>query len=183
MAPATLALMAAIVWRNRQGLGPALLSLTLLARAAFGLPHFGYEQPPPDEWVRFCQKVKDVTPVDAVVITPPYTGGIQVVAQRAEVVNWKCNPLVEVELIEWKKRLNDLAGGRDLRCSGWPDCASALAQGYERLKAADFRQLAGKYRAQYVVTTTPEQPLHDFREVLRLYDFTLYQVPSPGELR
>jgi hypothetical protein len=99
------------------------------------------------------------------------------VAQRAEVVNWKCNPMVEVELIEWKKRLNDLAGGTDLRCSGWPGCAGALARGYAQLKEADFRQLAGKYRAQYVVTANPEQQLHDFQEVLRLDGFTLYRVP------
>jgi len=176
VAPATLALLAVVVWRNQQGLGPALLSLILIARAAFGLPHFGYDQPAPGAWVRFCQKVKEITPVDAVVITPPYIGGVQLVAQRAEVVNWKCNPMVEVELIEWKKRLNDLAGA-DLRCSGWPGCAGALAEGYERLKGADFRELAGKYRAQYVVTASEEQHLDDFREVLRLDGFSLYRVP------
>ncbi len=179
VAPVTLALVAAVVAWNRGALAPALLSLILLVRAGFGLPHFSYDQPSPDAWVQFCQKVKGVTPVDAVVITPPYLAGFQLVAQRAEVANWKCTPMVEVELIEWKKRLNDLAGATDLRCSGWTWCASALAGGYAKLKEADFRELAGKYQAQYVVTATPEQHLHDFREVLRLYDFTLYRISEP----
>ena len=177
VAPVTLALVGAAVAWNRRFLAPALLSLILLVRAGFGLPHFGYDQPAADDWVQFCQRVKGVTPVDAVVITPPYMAGFQLVAQRAEVANWKCTPMVEVELIEWKKRLNDLAGATDLRCSGWTWCASALAGGYAKLGEADFRELATKYKAQYVVTATPEQHLHNFREVMRLYGFTLYRIP------
>jgi hypothetical protein len=175
--PAQVLLLAPLVWWNRQALGPALLSLILIVRAAFGLPYFSYDQPSPDGWVQFCRKAKDALPLEAVVLTPPYLAGFQMVAQRAEVVNWKCAPMVEGELVEWKKRLDDLAGATDLRCSGWPWCASALAGGYGRLRESDFRALAAKYGAQYVVTAMPDQHLHDFQEVLRLYDFVLYRIP------
>ena len=128
--------------------------------------------------MQFCYKVRDATPRDAVFLTPPYLAGFQLVAQRAEVVNWKCMPMVEQEQIEWKHRLDDLAGAQDLRCSGWPWCASALAGGYGKLKEADFLRLARKYGAQYVVTAKEDQHLHEFPEVLRLYDFVLYRIPQ-----
>jgi hypothetical protein len=175
--PAQVVFLAALLLWNREALAPALLSLILIVRAAFGLPYFSYSQPAPDAWVQFCQKVKEVTPPDAVFITPPYYAGFQLVAQRAEVGNWKCTPMVERELVEWKERLDDLAGAQDLRCSGWPWCASALAGGYARLREPEFRALAAKYGARYVITAKEEQHLHDFREVLRLYDFVLHEIP------
>ena len=175
--PAQVALLAPLIWWNRRALGPALLSLILMVRAAFGLPYFSYDQPSPDAWVLFSQKLKDATPQDAVFLTPPYMAGLQLVAQRAEVANWKCTPMVERELVDWKRRLDDLAGAQDLRCEGWQWCASALAGGYARLSEDDFRRLAAKYGAQYVVTAKPEHHLHGFEEVLRLYDFVLYRIP------
>ncbi len=175
--PAQVVFLVLLLLWNREALAPALLSLILIVRAAFGLPYFSYDQAPPDAWVQFCTKAKEAIPVDAVVITPPYLAGFQLVAQRAEVANWKCTPMVERELVDWKKRLDDLAGAVDLRCSGWPWCASALAGGYGRLREPEFRNLAQKYGARYVVTANADQRLHGFAEVMRLYDFVLYRIP------
>ena len=156
---------------------PAVLIVFLVAaRAMTGLPYFGYDHPPADEWYQFCRRIKTQTPRDAVFITPPFLGGFQLFAERAEVANFKCVPLIETDLVEWKRRLGALSGTTDLRCSGWVDCGGRLAGGYFRLRDHDFVQLGRKYGAQYVVTSQPEQKLN-LPEVLRVGDYVLYRLP------
>jgi len=174
--PATLALVALMTWRRAWLLPGALLSLILWVRAMFGLPAFTYDQPIPDDWVEFSRLIREKTPRDAVILTPPYRAGLQLFAQRAEVVNFKCTPMVERELIDWKKRLDDAGGYQDLRCTGWEQCASALAGGYMRMDENQLAALARKYGAQYVVTAGPKQHLHT-PVLAQLYDFKLYQTP------
>ncbi len=177
LAPVTLALMTLLIWRYPRSLAGGLIGLLIAVRFVFGFAYFGYDRAPDDEYIQFSRLVKQRTPRDAVFITPPYRGGFQITAERAEVVNFKCTPMFEDGLLEWKRRLNDLAGATDLRCTGWEHCASALAGGYQKLQQEDFLRLARKYGAQYVVFLSHgERHLH-WPEVVRLHEFTLYQVP------
>src|SRR5262249_13646252 len=144
--------LAIVVWLSARLVPAALVVLLMGTRWWTGLPYFTYDHPPADEWYQFSQQVKEKTSRDAVFITPPFLGGFQLFAERAEVANFKCVPLIETDLVEWKKRLEDLSGTADLRCSGWVDCGSKLAGGYFGLKEPDFRRLARKYGAQYIVT-------------------------------
>ena len=167
----SLALLAAVLWRRARLLPVALLALVVALRLATGMPYFTYDHPPVDEWYRFCLRVRASTPRDAVFITPPVLGGFQMFAQRAEVADFKCTPSIERDLIEWHRRMSDLAGVAELQCSGWPDCSSALAAGYSHLSERAFLALAQKYGAQYVVASGL-----GFPEVLRVGDFVLYRV-------
>ena len=182
--PLTLAGLAGVLWGawklGRPGLFPAsLLALVAVVRTLTGLPFFGYDHPPADEWYRFCRRVRDLTPRDAVVITPPYLGGFSAFAERAQVADFKCAPSMERDLAEWKRRMDDLAGVPDLRCSGWIECGTELAGGYEKLREADFLALAAKYRATYAVLSQPGHQLH-FPELLRSGDLVLYRIPVAG---
>ncbi len=90
--------------------------------------------------------------------------------------NFKCVPLIESDELEWKRRLDDLTGPGGVHCSGWPDCANHLAEGYDRLGEHDFPRLARKYGAQYVITAKPGSGLA-FPLVFRRRDFALYRLP------
>jgi hypothetical protein len=173
---ALLAALGTVAWFAVRWLPAALLAAVLLARCCAGLPYFGYDHPPIDNWYRFCRRVKAETPQDAIFITPPMGGGFQLFALRAEVADFKCTPLIEKDLLEWKRRLDDLSGSADLRCSGWVECGSDLAGGYYRLREKEFLALAQKYHAQYVVTAEPKQQL-SFPELFRVGEFALYRVP------
>jgi hypothetical protein len=170
---ATMAALAVLQWRQARLLPVALMALVVVERSVIELPYFGYDHPRENDWTRFCRLVKAQTPADAVFVTPPHLGGFTMLAQRAEVANFKCTPSIEADLIEWKRRMDELAG-RQLRCSGWPDCGQALAAGYGALREDDFLRLARKYQARFVVTS---QQRLGFPELLRLGDFLLYSVP------
>jgi len=171
----SLSLLAAVVRLQARLLPGALLALALVLRVSTGLPYFTYNHPPLDDWYRFCRQVRAATPTDAIFITPPVMGGFQMFAERAEVADFKSTPSIERDLIEWHERMSNLAGVRDLHCSGWPECSFALSDGYSRLNEQDFLSLARKYGAQYVVSSGPGRRLL-FPEVLRVGDFGLYRV-------
>jgi hypothetical protein len=181
---ATLAVLAWIARQNIHWLPASLLVLAAALRIITGLPFYGFSGPPNDSWRQFCRQVRTATPRDAVFITPPFLSGFQMFAARAEVADFKCTPSIETDLVEWKRRMNDLAGTPDLRCSGWPQCAAALFNGYSRLDERGFLGLAQKYGAQYVVAISQQsqhagsgRPLA-FPVVLRVHDFVLYRMPQ-----
>jgi len=172
----TLAALAAFAWRAPRLLPTALLGLVIVVRISTGLPYFGYDHPLVDDWYRFCRQVRAQTPRHALVITPPFREGFTTFAERAEIADFKCTPSIERDLVEWKRRLDELAGG-PVRCIGWPNCGEVLAAGYLRLREHEFLALARRYGAQYVVTDHAGQRLA-FPEVLRVGAFVLYRVPS-----
>jgi len=167
--------LAAAAWRFPRVLPLAPLGLLAVQQALTGAVAFNYDHLPRDGWQQFGLQVKALTPRDAVFITPPHLEGFQLFAERAHVGDFKCFPFREADMLEWKSRLDDLAGA-ELRCGGFVDCASQLAYGYSRLREPDFLRLGRKYGARYVVTTHREQPLH-FPERARLEEFVLYELP------
>ncbi len=174
--PLTLLLLAAIAWRYSRFLPAALLGLIVLVRLGFGLAPFAFREPYPDPWYRFCRQVRQAVPKDVVVVTPPQTAGFQLFAERAEVANFKCMPMFEQGLVEWKRRLEDLTGGAEVRCSGFPGCSDALARAYAKLREDDFLRVAQKYNAQYAITAR-SAPRLNFPEVLRSEQYVLYRLP------
>ncbi len=84
------------------------------------------------------------TPKDAVLLTPPSVEGMRFHSHRAIVVDWKSNPFVPSEVMEWKRRLDDVTG-RNVR--GWGDLG-----GYNQLNERRLDMLKRKYGVDYVVT-------------------------------
>ncbi len=175
IAAVTMAAMSAVFWRRPRLLPAALLAVFAIERPIYGWPHFGYEQPEDRPWFRFCRQVRERTPAGAVLLSPPHLGGLQAFAERAEVANFKCAPSIERDLIEWKRRLDDLAGG-GLRCRGWEDCGGALRRGYGSLREPQILELAGKYGASYAITSQPGQRL-EFPVLYRQEPYVLYRLP------
>lgn len=152
---ALLALLRDVFPRRPQSSVAAFASLLVLAgaRAATGTTFaYGLPEPGTSRWVEVCRWVRDHTPHDAVFIAPPYRGDFRLLAERAEIVDFKGNTFWENAIVEWKKRLEDLANTRDLDCSGIDECRRALRTGYRSLREPDFERLACRYGAAYVVT-------------------------------
>jgi hypothetical protein len=83
------------------------------------------------------------TPKDARFLTHPGIETIRYHGQRAIVVDWKSNPIVPGELLEWIRRLEDVSG-RKIRGAG--DLG-----GYDSLDNTRLEHLKAKYRLDFAV--------------------------------
>jgi hypothetical protein len=83
------------------------------------------------------------TPAEAVFLTPPDNENMRYHGQRPIVVDWKSNPIVPGEVLEWVQRLEDVTG-RKLR--GHRDL-----EGYASLDEARLGKLRERYGVEYVV--------------------------------
>jgi hypothetical protein len=90
------------------------------------------------EWMR------KNTPKDAVFLSPPQIETIRYHGRRAIVVDWKSNPIVPAEVLEWYRRLEDVSGRRNLRGMG-------DLQGYQALDERRLSELRQRYRFDYVI--------------------------------
>jgi hypothetical protein len=88
--------------------------------------------------------MKSSTQQDAVFLTPPNIETMRYHGQRPIVVDWKGNPVVPEEILEWAQRLQDVTGSRRL---GGPRDLS----GYDRIDVKRLELLRTKYRIDYAV--------------------------------
>lgn len=93
--------------------------------------------------------VRANTPHDAVFVAPPYLQSFRLMAERAIVVDFKTFPFKDQAILEWRDRIADLAGGRDLSLGySWH---SQLRGAYLSMNREQFVELARKYDADYIV--------------------------------
>lgn len=112
------------------------------------------------------------TEKNAVFITPPYLDGFRLKASRAIVVDFKAFPFSDQAMIEWRDRIYDIAGSNDLSLgNNW---YAELRNHYLKLHDQDFKLLADKYHAQYVVVED-QQPL-GFPLIYSNSDYLVYKV-------
>ncbi|WP_437745422.1 DUF6798 domain-containing protein [Sorangium sp. So ce1504] len=83
------------------------------------------------------------TPVDAIFLTPPESEKMRFHGQRPIVVDWKSNPIVPADVLEWLRRLEAVTG-RKVR--GQRDL-----DGYDSLDEARVQTLRERYGVDYVV--------------------------------
>lgn len=98
------------------------------------------------------------TPVDAVFLTPPDVETMRFHGQRAIVVDWKSNPVVPGELLEWYRRLEDVVGKKVRSVKD--------LDGYNALDEARLERLRARYKLDYVVVRRgKERALTKYRKV------------------
>jgi hypothetical protein len=122
------------------------------------LPH----RLPADSWRDVQQWIAENTPADAVFFVPPDTRAFRIYAKRSSVVDWKDGaPSVFSERYAktWWERMTRL-------------------QGYENLGAQEWRELAARYRASFLVARA-NSPL----QFPKPYDngaFAVYLITNDG---
>jgi hypothetical protein len=116
--------------------------------------------------------MRDHTPKDALFLTPPDVEKMRYHGQRAIVVDWKSNPIVPGEVLEWYRRLQDVtgrpsfSGGRDL-------------DGYNQMDKARLELLKTRYGLDYaIVRKGREAGLGGYRTVHQNGWFTVLDLHS-----
>ena len=111
-----------------------------------------------NDWQRLCVWVKQNTPPDALFIVPPDLEGYHLYAERILVAEFKSNPWLEKDILEWKERLEALTKTDDL--FRLPQKGFALRdyikERYDSLEAEDVTRLAARYGARYVIFPKPK---------------------------
>lgn len=87
--------------------------------------------------------MRENTPKDARFLTAPGIETLRYHGQRSIVVDWKSNPIVPGEVLEWVRRLEDVCG-RPIRGAG--DLG-----GYDSLDGPRLERLKAKYQLDFVV--------------------------------
>lgn len=92
------------------------------------------------------------TPVDAVIILPPWRKDSFYLARRAQIANWWV--LRFDRLSEWRERLEELAGDLSGLTDGTEKATmSQTVHHYDNLTETDIASLVGGYQAQYLVSS------------------------------
>jgi hypothetical protein len=111
------------------------------------------------QWKDLCAWVRQHTPREAVIISPPASlDNFSWLAERATIAKFKLLPPSRAGIMEWHDRLSALSGDVD----PWPvppvtedrrkAIRAALDRGYGQLSTSRAQELMSKYRSQYLVT-------------------------------
>lgn len=92
------------------------------------------------------------TPPDAVFVTPPALDSFRLKGNRAVVANFKVFPWSDSGLLDWRKRIVDLCGGKVLPLG--EEYQEQLDTAYAALTPEQAEQLARKYKASYFLATS-----------------------------
>ncbi len=96
-----------------------------------------------------CGWVQANTDLNSVFLIPPDLAEFRFWCRRAVVIDWKADPLVPEDFLEWVRRMEAVTGRSPL--SGPQDM-----EGYASLDADRLRRLQEAYGADYVVTRTEQ---------------------------
>lgn len=127
--------------------------------------------------------IRDNTPEDAVIITPPVEFvNFTWITERATVVKFRFVPSTSGKVMAWYERLNDLSGSRDPWANLSPTednrgkIYRSLTTGYSRLRARQVTALMDKYQASYFFTDAARQL--ELPVAHRSGPYMLYQQPQ-----
>ena len=100
------------------------------------------------EWIR------DNTEKDRVFLVSPFVPRFYLVAERAELVSFKCVPQTKRDLLAWRERLVAANAGREPSRGGWPMREEVEANFYA-LPAEEISALARRYGLDYYLGRAP----------------------------
>ena len=116
--------------------------------------------------------IKSNTPRDSIFITPPIEYSFALIAQRAQIVTYKCVP-VSKKILLWRQRMEDVNGGKFIQEEkGW--MYKELEKNYPKLEEHKIRAMKKKYGADYIMTTN--NGYKGFEIVYRNKIYTLYKI-------
>ena len=117
--------------------------------------------------------MREHTPKDALFLTPPTDEFARYCGERAIVVDWKGNPAIPAELLDWHERLKDVTGKARIDS---PDDLN----GYDELDAARVARLKSRYGITHVVVRRGhEQSLLSYPHVFEDDAFVVFDVNRP----
>jgi hypothetical protein len=89
--------------------------------------------------------LREHTPKDAQILSPPGLERFRLASERAIVVDWKASTYAPSELVEWYHRLEDVSGRRDFHTR------DEVVGGYDAMDRTRLESLRAKYHLTYAV--------------------------------
>ena len=135
-----------IATNHTKGLSP-LLHRTI----PFFTKHFHLQAASPsltEKEKEMVEKIKTLTPTNAILLVPPDMGHLRYTAQRAIVVDFKAFPFPDMAMREWQKRVFDCYGKPE--SSGF-EAASEMKENYHKITREQRKILHEKYGCDYAV--------------------------------
>lgn len=141
--------------RRRRALG-TLLVLTVL----FGSPGIGIVsslglsknvirlEDHDSDTVNLGAAIRALTPQESIVLYPPFLGPVRLIAERASVVNYKSLPFSDLEMLEWKERIDRAYGPLPAHSSEMMWLAEA---NYRKMTDERLADLQRRYGVAYAV--------------------------------
>ena len=103
----------------------------------------------PTELKEISQKIKALTPENAILIAPPLLGELRYLADRALMINFKTFPFKGKKMLEWRDRLFDCYTWTDKK--GFDAATWAFEPNYKVIDKNRLEMLQKKYGADYAV--------------------------------
>jgi hypothetical protein len=116
-----------------------------------------------------CRWMRESSPRDALFLTPPGVESLRFHGQRAIVVDWKSNPIVPGEVMEWFRRLKDVTGRPNF--SGSRDL-----DGYNTMDTSRLEALRARYNFDFVVVRRGQEASLGHRTVFANNRFAVLDV-------
>jgi GH35 family endo-1,4-beta-xylanase len=134
--------------------------------------------PADSPWIRVQRAARDLTPVDAVLLTPPMSSGFRIHSQRAIVGEWRDGTqqfFSPVFAEAWWERMQALRPGLRYDAGG----ARMLSPGceWERMTDDQFEALSKRFGATHIVAGSA-RPL-DFMPLYTNSEWALYRAERP----
>jgi hypothetical protein len=117
--------------------------------------------------------IRTDSPVGSVFIIPPSWTDFRLNARRALIADWWAPPMFPHEVIEWDRRMGDLAG------IPHPRTLAQVESGYAAMGCQQFESLAERYGADHVVLPS-NRPLPCGSEAYRDSSFAVFRLARAG---
>lgn len=115
-----------------------------------------------------CKWVARKTPTEAIFLIPPDFHEFRFHCRRAVVVDWKADPLLPKDFMEWLRRMQDVTGR-----------SRVDVRGFYSLDTKHLRKVAKRYDADYIITRPRKhRPPIKAPRLFSNKHFEVYQVPS-----
>jgi hypothetical protein len=135
-------------WRTGIVLGIPIC-LFLASRQQLGIAMPGEDDPDMTELALWA---RGSTPPSALFLTPPHDATFTLAAHRSSVVGFKQVPQLSGELVEWKRRLDDVLD-EDIESlpRPLPRTLDAMAARYQALPAEHLQKVAAEFGCDYII--------------------------------
>jgi hypothetical protein len=144
------------------------------------------------EWPRPAQRMlagalAEHTPESAIIVVPPWLGGIRISAERAIVVNVKNFPVFGPEMVMWADRMRDVSGIDPRNAKQYLQKGASIwqlyNQGYHFRSLPELVGAAHKYNARFILVSTKsrfhwEAGQTDLPALWSGNGFALYKTPD-----
>jgi len=119
--------------------------------------------------------MRERTPRQALFLTPPDDDSLRFFGERAIVVDWKGNPAVPREVLDWYRRIEDVTGRRGMT-------HAAELEGYDELDAERLEALRARYGFDYaVVRRGREGALPGYERAFENAAYVVLKVGAPDQ--